>query len=150
MSPIAREATGRAAALFGIVQEPARTSHAWRMVLSEFFTVYFFRIVINLKTSLIFAAKRNGANLARMIVASINLREALMLWTETAHTSDGNPVSLRRLLIATSALPAATIALCISFASPVSATPYEYSVVVGATTDLGGGEYSISVSAQPA
>jgi hypothetical protein len=53
------------------------------------------------------------------------------------------PVSLRRLLTATSALPAATLALCLFVSSPAIAVPYEYSFLPGSTTELGGEEYAI-------
>jgi hypothetical protein len=56
---------------------------------------------------------------------------------------DGKRVSLRRTLIATSALSVATIAFCISAASPAIATPFEYDFLSGATTLLDV-EYSLT------
>jgi PEP-CTERM motif len=50
--------------------------------------------------------------------------------------SGRNRISLKRLLIATSALPAAALALSMSVASPAAATPYDYQFLSGATTDL--------------
>jgi len=56
---------------------------------------------------------------------------------------DGKRVSLKRTLIATSALSVATIAFCISAASPAIAEPFEYNFLSGATTLLDV-EYSLT------
>jgi hypothetical protein len=47
--------------------------------------------------------------------------------------ADGKPASLKRLLIATSALPAATIALMMAFTPEANATVYDYVISPGAT-----------------
>lgn len=52
-------------------------------------------------------------------------------------------LSLKRLLAATAALPAATLALAMSVASPAAATPYDYQFLPGATTVLDV-EYALS------
>lgn len=46
------------------------------------------------------------------------------------------PLSLKRLLVATAALPVAALTLSMAVASPAAATPYDYQFLPGATTHL--------------
>jgi hypothetical protein len=59
--------------------------------------------------------------------------------TEHRQASDGNPVSLRRLLIGTVALPAAIAGLMMAFIPEASATSIEYAFSPGATLTFADG-----------
>jgi hypothetical protein len=66
--------------------------------------------------------------------------------TAKHHRDDGKPLSLRRLLICTSALPAATLALTMALAPGASATPIPYQFTSNASVTFEGVTYPLSGS----